>query len=377
MSSNVRYAVLASLCLGFAVGSVVAAQRASGASDPLDAVPRDSFFVATLQAEELRKSPVWEALLGADATRALGAGELAGACGFDPLMRVERAAFAVPEAGETGDFGVVARVRVTREELQKCTASLSERRGERAHTRESGSFTVLEDEAGKRGAIAYGAGGLLVVGRGEWLEAMMRAADRRGPRVATSEDHASLRRALTSRPGWSTPTVLASALLPDTLRARLKDEMGAEVGAADGSKSAMGGVLGVVSVGLAVRVGGTGKNVDAIAELRCETADGCKEVEKLILEKRLGWSRDITLRMLGFGELVDSLEAKADGTRLVATATARADGLAAALERLQKVRRSRPLDGAPRPAPDVPPTPPRGPQRAPDERLPAKPAPSR
>lgn len=363
MTGSTRVGVLAALGVAFAVGAILAAQRAGGSADPLDAIPKDSFLVATVRADELRQSPVWEALLGADATRAVGAGELAGACGFDPLARVERAAFAVPEAGDRGDFGLSAKVRVTRDELARCTATLGERRGGRTQTREHGSFTVLEDDGGKRGAIAYGAGGLLLVGRGAWLEAMMNAADRRAPRIDAQAEHAALRRALTGHEGFGAPTLVTTVLLPKALRARLQGEMGAEVGSADGAQAAMGGVLEVESAGLAVRAGGPGKDVDAIAELRCETDAACKEVEKLVLGKRLAWSRDLTVRMLGFGELVDSLEVRAAGPRLVATARVRSETLAAAIERLQKVQRARP--------PEMPPTPPPKAPRPPDERVPA------
>ena len=74
--------------------------RATG--DPFEAVPRDSFLVATVNLAELRRSPLYEVLFGKDSpaqaakadvpllgTRALGIGKLADACGFDPLSRVE------------------------------------------------------------------------------------------------------------------------------------------------------------------------------------------------------------------------------------------------------------------------------------------------
>ena len=384
------------------VGTVAAfflfggASGKSGSGDPFDAVPRDSFLVATVNLAELRRSPLYEVLLGKDTpgpseppggraarasvpmldARVLGLGKLSEACGFDPLTRVEKLALAVPEEGDKGELGVAARVTVTGDELSKCTTNLAEQRGGKVATRDVGSFVVAEDSAGDRETarprLAYGHGGLLVVGRGAWFDAMLAAADGKQPSARAAQAHAALRSSLTSRDGWHTPTVLVSALLPRSLRDRLKNEMGPELPtgpggarAEDDSQRVMAGVLGVSGVGLALRVGGSSESIDGAIELVCDSAEACEAVEKLILKKRLDWSRELTLRMVGFGPLLDSIDVKreagqpgAGAARIRVTAGAPTDALTSTIDRVLRLK-ARSQDRAPAPPPrqDAPPSP--------------------
>lgn len=359
----------------FMFGGVGALVGRSGTSDPFETIPTSSFIAATADFAELRRSPVYEAVFGHDAPgadpmrRALGVGALAEACGFDPTTRVQRVAISVPEEGDRGEFGVAARVEVTRDELEKCTRSLADKRGGHAETRDVGSFVVLEDTgsgASSRPRLAYGKGGLLVVGNGTWFDAMLGAADHTKPGLRDSAEHMALRTAMTRQDGFKTPTLLATAILPKSLRERLKGEMGAEVGSHDTSSATMAGVLGVSAVGIAIHAGGPGQSVDASIELVCDSAEGCEAVDKLAQKKRAEWSRDLTLRMIGFGPLLDSLEVKREGAHLRATASASADTLAATVERVMKLRARRSAaDASPASSPRN--TPP------PDERLQARP----
>jgi hypothetical protein len=330
-------------------------------TDPADAVPKESFLVATVDAQELRKSPLYTTFAGKDgspATRALGVGALADACGFDPLSRVVRLAVAVPEDGDRGDIGLAARVEVSREELERCTRSLAEKRGEKAEPRDVGAFSVIEGPSGAR--LAYGSG-LLVVGKGAWHDAMMAAAEHKKPGLRDAREHTALRESLTQKEGWRAPTILATALLPKSLRERLKRDMGSEVDAEDPSANVMSGVLGVSSVGVAIKAGGPGGNIDVAVEMQCDSSDACATVEKLIQRKRLEWSKDLMLRLAGFGQAIDSLEVKHDGTHLRATVSSGVDSFAAAIDRAIK-HNSAPGGGGPRPKPRpeeriAPPTP--------------------
>lgn len=349
-----------------------------GASDPLDAMPKASFLVATLELDELRRSPIYEAVAGkegkdanaADPFRsALGMQSLADACGFDPLARVQRLAVGLPEEGERGEFGLAARVDVTREELEKCTRALAEKRGDGAkvEAKQVGSFAVVEGGTGtSKSRLGYGSGGLLVVGKGTWFDAMLGAADHKSAGARDAEEHTKLRTSLMSAPGWKKPTLVVTALLPKSLRERLKTEMGAEVGAADPSNASMGGVLGVSAVGGALNAGGPGHATEVAVELVCDSGPACEAVEKLVLKKRFEWSKELTLRMVGLGPLIDSLEVKRDGAKLRATISSDATALAATAERILKLR------GAKKQAP-LPPIP-RDPSREPgaDESIPSK-----
>ena len=351
----------------------------AGALRPVDAVPRDAFLVATVNLAELRRSPIYDVLLGNESptglkkaellsTRALGIAKLEEACGFDPLMRVDDLAVAVPEEGDRGELGVSARVNLTPEELSRCASTLAGQHGAaKPETRSISGFDVVEaagDEAA-RPRLGYGHG-LLVVGRGAWFDAMLAAADGKAEGVKDAAGHATLRAALTSGEGWHTPTVLVTALLPRSLRDRIKREMGGAIDAPGGV--IMAGVLGVSSVGLALRA--NDQTVDAAVELVCDAGDACASVEKLIGKKRLEWSKELMLRMVGLGPLLDSIDVKRTGPRVRVTASAGANSLASTLDRVLRYR-ARPggREETPAAAPGLP--------RRPDEAIPAAGGPAR
>ncbi len=355
---------LAAFCLFGGLGRFVK----TGPSDPFDAIPRSTFIAATLDFAELRSSPVYEVVFGKEAPgadpmrRALGVSALAEACGFDPATRVQRVAVSVPEEGERGEFGVAAKVEVSRDELETCTRALADKRGGHAETHDVGTFVVLEDKsasgtgtsAALRPRLAYGRGGLLVVGKGTWFDAMLGAADHTKPGLRDNAEHVALRTSLTSHDGFRAPTLVATAILPRSLRERLKGEMGAEAGSQDTSNVIMAGVLGVSAVGIAIHTGGPGQNVDASVELVCDDAAACEAVDRLAQKKRGEWSRDLTLRMIGFGPLLDSFEVKREGARLRATASVSGDALASTIERVLKLRARQGAGVAPPPRPSMP-----------------------
>lgn len=383
-ASPLRLAVLGigGAAAAFLMFGGLSAVGKSGPSDPFEAIPKTSFIAATVDFAELRRSPIYEAVVGKDASaadpmrRALGVAALSEACGFDPITRVQKLAVSVPEEGDRGEFGVAAKVEVTREEIEKCTRALAEKRGGKAETRDVGTFVVLEDTSTASGSahprLAYGRGGLLVVGKGTWFDAMLGAADRTKPGLREAADHVALRTSMTSKEGFRSPTLLATAILPRSLRDRLKGEMGAEVDARDTSSAIMAGVLGVAAVGIAIHAGGAGQNVDASIELVCDSPDACEAVDKLAQKKRAEWSRDFSLRMVGLGQLIDSFEIKREGARLRATVSANADALASTIDRVMKLRARRSAADGP---PDAPPMRPRPVERqkAPDESVPARP----
>lgn len=371
LSKRARIAIVVVLLVA-ALGWLVAARRNnSKTTDPFDAVPRDAFLVATVNVAELRRSPLYDVLLGKDSSsigttggsvldrRALGLGKLGDACGFDPLTRVDTLALGVPEDGDKGELGVAARIAVTDGELEKCTTNLAGQRGGKVETTDIGGFTVVEDSSSQEPArprLGYGHGGLLVVGRGTWFEAMLATADGKRPGVKDAPVHAAMRAALKSHEGWGAPSVIVTALLPRTLRERIKTEMGIEVGdkAQGDSQAIMAGVLGVSSLGVALKAGASGGSTEGAVELACDTEEGCVSVEKLISKKRFEWSKELTLRMVGFGSLLDSIEVKREGARIRVTAGASADGLATTIDRVLRLKarsHGREPDREPPPAP--------------------------
>jgi hypothetical protein len=320
-------------------------------ADPLDAAPRSSYLVATANLTELRRSPLYGLVFGSGATgsqepsmrsrplvdpRAIGLDKVIDACGFEPLERVDRLMLAVPEEGERGELGLAAHVLATPAELTTCAERLAAARGERIEPKTRGAFAVLEAPASSSAPspkLAYGRKNLLVVGRGVWFDTLLLAAEGKEPRATTDSAHATLREALHEATQGHSPSLLVTALLPRTLRDKLKREMASD----EREQSVMSGVLGISGVGLALFTGTNGSSVDIKAELACDTEDACRAVEQLLLEKRRAFSQELSIRMLGLGGLLDSITVQRGGLRIRVTAGAPADTLTSAIDRILRL----------------------------------------
>ena len=211
-------------------------------------------------------------------------------------------------------------------------------------------FTLVEDTGDdKHARLAYREGGPFLVGRGAWLDATIDAVVGKGERA--NPEHASLRAAIAPKDPKTTQAIVATALLPATVRDKLKAELGGEATGA-GEKS-FAGVLGVSALGLAVSTGGPGSTTELTVEMRCESSSACDEVDKLIERKRLAFAKDIGVRLVGLGPILDSLHLSSKDVTLTATASAPTDDLARALQRVLDLRgRQAP---APSPSPPEPP----------------------
>jgi hypothetical protein len=334
---------------GFALGR----SRARDAG-VLTAVPRDAWLVVSVDVAGLRQSPLAQPLLGPGASAAVpGLGSLSGTCGFDPLTRLRELAVTSPEGGERGDFGVAFAGDLTRDELAGCADKVIRARGGQPATSAHGGFTVVEDTADARHArVAYRDGGPFLVGRGGWLDAMIDAAEGKAERARA--EHAALRDALAPKAGIAARTLVLTALLPASLRERLKRDLGPELGS-EGEKT-YASVLAVSAAGVALSTGPSGSTTELVAELRCETPAACEEVKQLIERKRLAFSRDIGVRLIGLGPLLDSLAVEAHGASLSASARAGTDDLAKAIQRVIDYKTPRPATPPP-PAPTPTPAP--------------------
>lgn len=351
------------LFFGLSVSVIAAAfvlGRPRASASLLDSVPRDSWLVATLDVPALRTSPLARPILGTgDKTPIPGLGPLVARCGFDPVARLREVVVTSPENGERGDFGVAFSGDFTKDELSKCAENVIRARGGNPATSTRGGFTLVEDTGDATHArLAYREGGPFLVGSGAWLDAMIDATERKGDRMRS--EHTELRAALAGK-GGAAPALVVTALLPASVRDKLKADLGPELGA-EGDK-AYAGVLAVSAAGIAVRLGGHAANAPAngatstteiTAELRCEAASSCDEVKKLIERKRLAFSRDLTVRLIGLGPLLDSLVIDARGGALSLGAQASSDELARGIQRIIDFK-SRPAPTpVPAPAPVVP-----------------------
>jgi hypothetical protein len=315
MASDNRKDLLILVALGGAAALVIAwlvlrAPRGSRAA--IEAVPADSFLVASADAWAIAESPIGAAFLGDGGTRGtavFGLGSVASTCGYNPLMHLRTLALAVPEKGERGDFGVAATGDLGREEIERCARAMIESRGGKPSVRTSGTFTVVSDSAASHGgSIAFRDGGPYLVGRGAWLDRMIDVAEGRAPGIASAPGHEVMRTDLKKR-DLDAEALIVTAVLPSELRTRIKDEMMLESPDGGAMDPKMEGVLGVSTAGLAVHAGrGPNDELRLVAELRCGSDDGCAKVETLILHQRLKWSGELALRLGGLGPLIDNVE---------------------------------------------------------------------
>jgi hypothetical protein len=365
----------------------------------LDAMPTDSFLVATLDLEAVRQSPLGSVLDEERGERLLGTGPLSQACGFSAFQRLREVGLAIPEEGDSGEFGLAARADVSRSELRVCGEKLREagsKEGVAATFEQQGPFTVVAqtrtasgtpgaqgdrqataESGGTPPAVAIHPSGLILLARGRWLSSMIDAT-RGGARSAAKHPvHARLRERLTKTASVARRALIATLVLPKELRERLKREMTAELDPnAPDTAETMRAVLGVGAAGLALAPGASGassakgqaggpRDAELTAELECETEADCRSVEQLILRKRLGWSQNLALRLVGLGPIIDSLTTRVDGAQLSIQARAPADTLARLANEALEPKRGLPRI-APHIAPPRPPDPPAGERDAED-----------
>jgi hypothetical protein len=305
----------------------------------LDAVPRDSWLVVTVDVAALRQSPLAKPLLGGGdkAAAVPGLGTLVSQCGFDPMVKLREVAATSPENGERGDFGVAFTGDFTKDELVACASNTIKARGGSPTTATRGGFTVVEDSGDpKHARVAYRDGGPFLVGRGAWLDAMIDAVEGKGERMRP--EHVALRDGFAPKAGTPASAILATALLPSAMRERLKSEVSSELGLGEEGKGSAGNatylaVLGVSAAGLSVSTGGEGSTTEIAARLECESASQCDEVKTFIERKRLALSREMGVRLIGLGPLLDSLALDARGKVLAVTARASSDELARGVQR--------------------------------------------
>ena len=325
----------------------------------LSALPEDSFLVATVDMKALRASPLAAPLTSLGVGRLAAGAAISGAsaaCGFDPAAKIDELAIALPEAEDTGDFGLVMQGAVGRDELVACAQKVILARGGHPTVAPQGAFTFVDDTS-VGAKLALHEGGPFLLARGPWLTKMVATVEKKNPSIEESAAHLELRRAL------GPAAVVLTALLPSKLRDRLRREMNAELTGANGN-AAMAGVLAVKAAGVALVPGVVGGTTELTAELRCETGDACTEVKKLVERKRDGWSKDLSFRLLGIGPLIDALAIETHEATLRATTRLPADDARRLIERAIEMTAPRRRPSAP-PAPSAP--------RTPDELVPSRP----
>jgi hypothetical protein len=330
-------------------------KKSKGATPTLlDALPKDSFLAGTVDLEGLRRSGLGNVLFGSSAAtseplkRAIGVTGLTEACGFDPIARLKGFGVAIPQADtpDNGEFGVAFEVDLSGAELERCAKATVAQKGGAASTHKQGRFAVLETPSSTGARFAYGEGGLLVVSQGTWFEAMLSAANRTAPSLRDATLHTALRSSLAAH-GHARPLVMVTAVLPPSMRERMRSEFREETAGNDAANVAMNGVLGVEAVGIAVSAVDVQKEVHASAELTCEDDKSCAAVTAFIEKKRRDFKSNLTLRVLQLGPILDAIEVQTEHTHLRISVVVSNEKVHSAIETATHFWRTSPRPPAP------------------------------
>jgi len=293
------------------------------------AIPTGAFLLVTMDLAKMRESPLAHELSGLREVS-----EVTQECGFDPIARAKSIAIGVPEKPD-GVFGIAITNDLTEDELGKCAERVMSMRSATPRFTQKGSWTVLEQEGllseATRPKIAYRSGSPLLVARGDYLATMQAALDGTSPRAETDSEHTALRKLATER-AHGTPLLVASAVLPKSLRDRLKNEMADEAGTSESKVATMNAILSVRA--LALSIGSHDDNVDVFAELECENDSACATLQDFIDRKRKSIAAQPAARFVGLGGILDAAHVEAHGPALDLTVSAAASEMARAARAL-------------------------------------------
>jgi len=241
---------------------------------PLELIPPGSAFVLSADLRSFARAPLG-AFIAQRLERSAGANKLQDLCGFDPLLRLDRLALAVPSANfgareQPEDFGIIASGRFRAEELTRCaSAGISARSDEPIQTK-IGRFDSVRSHKPNGGEIAA-KDGLVIVSGGSYFRELLDSAER-GQRHskpdARDARHTELRRAL--GPG----ALLATWLLGEGWFERVA---GSETNARLSPLSAL------ESVGLRIDFKRT---AELLLLLECADGEGAARISNLLDELR-------------------------------------------------------------------------------------------
>ncbi|HYP77058.1 MAG TPA: hypothetical protein VER12_13915 [Polyangiaceae bacterium] len=249
--------------------SLAAAERSA-----LSLIPAGAAFTLSVDVRALSRAPLG-AFIAERLGRSAGASKLIHTCGFDPLMRLEQLALAIPSANLDGqarpDFGVIATGRFSGAEITRCARTAIHARGGEAIETQLGSFDSVRDATASGGEIAA-KDGLVVVSGGSYFRELLDSAEGKHTRPALSDprsrQHADLRRAL--GPG----ALLVSWLLGDGWFERF---------AGGGTNARLSPLSALERLGARVNVAETAQ---LLLLLECADSDSAARIATLLSELR-------------------------------------------------------------------------------------------
>jgi hypothetical protein len=289
----------------------------------LDAIPSGALLVASADLAALRASPVGAPFLR-EGREIPGLGKVRDVCGFDPLDQLTEAALAVPAAGETGEFGLVAAGPIDDEALVKCASKVIEARGGQPVVTTVGGFRTVRDStlALSGGEIAVKKGGPLLLGAGVYLRAMIDTAEHRAPSIRSSRAHTLLAEQVAGS------VLRVTVVLSPDLRKTLAEELEAGGAADSPASSVRAGAFGL-SLGPAVGLH---------AVVSCDDPAACGRLARTLDEKRAARAADLATRLVGFGAVLADLKIEQQNELIHARVNVPADQAAVLADRLLTLR---------------------------------------
>jgi hypothetical protein len=290
-------------------------------------------LVVALDLRALRSSPWLAPYLGGE--RAVeGLGALRGACGFDPIERVDELVLVVPERG-VDELGIVARGAPTADALLACAERFVRARGGEPVRSSIGGFQTVRDRSARSSGEIAAKRELVLVGTGEALRAMVDAAEGSLPRLASNAVHAELAAALGER-----ADARATFAISDEQRASL-----AELVASAGERIPSA-LLRLAGVGLAARL--DGEKVELALVLTSVDARGAQALAEALATARTDAASAPATAVLGAAPLLDRLAVRVDGANVQARIRLTVPEVEAVLARAELARSL--LDSPPRAA---------------------------
>ncbi len=277
----------------------------------IEAIPKGAFLVVTVDLVKLRASPLAHEL---GSVREVSA--VTEECGFDPLARAKTIAIGVPEKPD-GVFGLSITHDLGHDELSKCAERVMSARSAVPSVTLRGSWTVVQQEGilseATRAKIAFRDGAPLLVARGDYLATMQQTLD--GPKPGPSE-HDALRK-IAEAHGGAQAMLIATALLPKSVRDKIKNELAAE-GDTESQKNTMNAILAVNAFALSI-ASRDASSLDVFAELECENAGACSTVADFLERKRKALAQDSGARFIGLAGILDGVKFDSHETALDAS----------------------------------------------------------
>ncbi len=299
------------------VGVVVAAAaagafaffRSEPAAPLLELFPSESYLVATLDMDALRKGPLGDLAGEGDAQARTRASTLLGGCADAAVAAVREVGLVVPGGpGDEGRFAFVARLDPRGTWLAACDAEVTARSATTPRETE-GAWTYIGSKAGPR--LAIHRSGIALWGREDYLHVLAaavfrREAERRYPSLA-------------SRVQDGTRPIHAFAAISLPAEQRRAFASMVPDGAAGGAHTEL---FSIARAGLAATADGPNDSLEVVARFEVDDSAAIPELRTTVdkLVRTLAESREA--RALGVGDSVAEARVKVTGDAVVVSVVA-------------------------------------------------------